>query len=80
MLINSKELTYMEFINQPHIKHLDEVKKRYQYFVYGQLFAMQRNTFLSRKSAGGGGSDEEPVIEYKTKLYLGGTNAFRGEN
>ena len=73
-MTNVRELSYKEFSNQPHIKHLDEVKKRYQYFVYGQLFAMQRNTFLSRKSARGGGSDEEPVIEYKTKLYLGGTN------
>ncbi len=73
MLINSKELTYMEFINQPHIKDLDEVKKRYQYFVYGQLFAMQRNTFLSRKSARGGGSDEvEETVPYSTLLFLGG--------
>jgi hypothetical protein len=72
MLINTKELTYMEFINQPHIKHLDEARKKYQYFVYGQLFAMQRNIFLSRKSARGGGSvEEEETVPYITFLYLG---------
>lgn len=72
MLINGKELSYTEFINQPHIKHLDEVKKRYQYFVYGQLFAMQRNTFLSRKSAGGGLVEVEETVPYSTLLFLGG--------
>ena len=73
MLINGKELSYTEFINQPHIKHLDEVKKRYQYFVYGRLFAMQRNIFLSRKSARGGGLVEvEETVPYSTLLFLGG--------
>lgn len=72
-MIYGREFTYAEFIALDGIKHLDDVKKRYQYFLYGQTIALQRAyQNSSNVSVGGGSVEEEPVIEYKTKLYLGG--------
>ena len=53
MLINTKELTYMEFINQPHIKHLDEVNKKYQYNLYSvQMATLKRLSTTNHTNVG----------------------------
>ena len=53
MLINGKELSYSEFINQPHIKHLDEVNKKYQYNLYSvQIATLKRLSTTNRTNVG----------------------------
>ena len=73
-MIYGREFTYAEFIALDGIKHLDDVKKRYQYFLYGQTIALQR-AYQNRSNVSvGGGSveEEEEIVPYSTLLYLGG--------
>jgi len=72
-MIYGREFTYAEFIALDGIKHLDDVKKRYQYFLYGQTIALQRAYQNSSNVSVGGGSDEvEETVPYSTLLFLGG--------
>ena len=42
-MTNGRELNYREFSNQPHIKHLDEANKKYQYNLYSmQILAARK--------------------------------------
>jgi hypothetical protein len=42
-MTNGRALNYREFSNQPHIKHLDEVNKKYQYNLYSvQMATLKR--------------------------------------
>jgi hypothetical protein len=42
-MTNGRTLNYKEFSNQPHIKHLDEVNKKYQYNLYSvQMATLKR--------------------------------------
>ena len=52
-MTNVRELNYKEFSNQPHIKHLDEVNKKYQYNLYSvQMATLKRLSTTNHTNVG----------------------------
>lgn len=60
-MTNGRELNYREFSNQPHIKHLDEANKKYQYNLYSmQILAARKAAAANNQNRMNAGQNNQP--------------------